>query len=69
MKSIMRKRDLTKKLGFPPDIDRSRKIAVIISPGLNHIMYYTKDSHPMIAVLPNLAERVFQEDIYFVTKE
>lgn len=69
MRTVMRKRDLTKKLGFPNNIDRTRKIAVIISPALNHIMYYTKDGNTMLDRLPNAIENVFEEGIYFVTKE
>lgn len=65
----MRKRDLTKKLGFPENIDRTKKIAVIISPALNHIMYYTKHGDAMLDILPCAIEDVFEEGIYFVTKE
>ena len=70
MRTVMRKRDLTKKLGFPHNIDKTKKIAVIVSPALNHIMYYTKGmGYAMLDRLPNAIEEVFEEGIYFVTKE
>lgn len=71
MKTIMRRRDLKRKYGFPKDIDRNRPIYVAVPDFEKHnnpystIIYYNKDGIIVTMLIGGLYEH-FAPNIYGV---
>lgn len=64
MKTTMRMKDLKASDGFPADIDRTKKVAVIVRNGMPTTAYTSKLGEILIASSPQKIN--FADGIYFI---